>query len=73
LYADESAVIHLADIVATAMAWGGSGNRRVPSLDAEAWSALGLTGDGLAELVPVMEERLSETMRSFFPDHQGPP
>lgn len=73
LYVDESAVIHLADIVATAMAWGGSGNRRVPSLDAEAWTALGLTGDALAELVPVMEERLSETMRSFFPDHQGPP
>ncbi|KHK02266.1 putative signal transduction protein [Desulfovibrio sp. TomC] len=73
LFIDEPAVIHLADIVATAMGWGGSGNRRVPPLDPAAWEALGLTEDGLAGLVPVMEARLAETMRSFFPDHQGPP
>jgi putative nucleotidyltransferase with HDIG domain len=73
LFIDEPAVIHLADVVATAMAWGGSGNRRVPRLDPAAWEALGLTEAGLAELVPVMEARLTETMRSFFPDHQGPP
>lgn len=73
LFIDEPAVIHLADIVATAMGWGGSGNRRMPSLDADALSTLGLTGGDLAELVPVMEARLGETMRSFFPDHQGPP
>ena len=73
LFIDEPAVIHLADIVATAMGWGGSGNRRVPPLDPAAWEALGLTEGGLAGLVPVMEARLTETMRSFFPDHQGPP
>ncbi|MYL84123.1 HDOD domain-containing protein [Desulfovibrio aerotolerans] len=73
IYTDEAAVIHLADVVATAMAWGGSGNRRTPALDDDAWQALGLTGDSLAALVPVMEDRLAETMRSFFPDHQGPP
>ena len=73
IYNDEAAVIHLADVVATAMAWGGSGNRRTPALDADAWAALALTGDSLAALVPVMEDRLGETMRSFLPDHQGPP
>ncbi|MHC1789958.1 HDOD domain-containing protein [Solidesulfovibrio sp.] len=73
LFIDEPAVIHLADIVATAMGWGGSGNRRMPALDADAWAILGLTGGDLAGLVPVMEARLGETMRSFFPDHQGPP
>ncbi len=70
---DEPAVIHLADVVATAMGWGGSGNRRLPPADPAAWAALGLTGESLAGLVPDMEERLAETMRSFFPDHQGPP
>jgi putative nucleotidyltransferase with HDIG domain len=73
LFIDEPAVIHLADVVATAMGWGGSGNRRTPALSAAAWETLGLSGQGLAELVPVMEARLAETMRSFFPDHQGPP
>ncbi|HML54635.1 MAG TPA: HDOD domain-containing protein [Solidesulfovibrio magneticus] len=70
---DEPAVVHLADVVATAMGWGGSGNRRIPAVEPAAWAVLGLTGESLAGLVPDMEERLADTMRSFFPDHQGPP
>ncbi|EFL49856.1 metal dependent phosphohydrolase [Solidesulfovibrio fructosivorans JJ]] len=73
LFIDEPAVIHLADCVATAMGWGASGNRHAPPLNPAAWQALGLTGEGLARLVPAMEARLAETMHSFFPDREGPP
>jgi len=73
LFIDEPAVIHLADCVATSMGWGGSGNRHAPPLSEAAWDVLGLTGEQLAGMVPVMEAGLAETMRSFFPDHQGPP
>lgn len=73
LFVDEPAVIHLADCLATAMGWGGSGNRHAPALDPLAWEALGLTGDRLEHLVPVMEARLAETMHSFFPDRDGLP
>ncbi|EHJ46256.1 metal dependent phosphohydrolase [Solidesulfovibrio carbinoliphilus subsp. oakridgensis] len=72
LFIEEPAVIHLADGVATALGWGGSGNRHVGALSPAAWEALGLSGDALARMVPAMEARLAETMRSFFPDRPGP-
>jgi putative nucleotidyltransferase with HDIG domain len=72
LFIEEPAVIHLADGVATALGWGGSGNRHVGALSPAAWEALGLSGDALARMVPVMEARLAETMRSFFPDRPSP-
>ncbi|MEL7640814.1 MAG: HDOD domain-containing protein [Solidesulfovibrio sp.] len=73
LFLEGPAVVHLADCLATAMGWGGSGNRHVPPLDPAAWEALGLSAEALAGLVPRMEERLAETMHSFFPDRAGPP
>lgn len=73
LFIEEPAVVHLADCVATAMGWGNSGNRHAPPLSESAWETLGLTGQDLADMVPVMEARIAETMRSFFPDRQGPP
>lgn len=73
LFIEEPAVIHLADCVATAMGWGGSGNRCAAALSPDAWAVLGLSGLDLAAMVPRMEARLGETMRSFFPDRPGPP
>ncbi len=73
LFIEEPAIIHLADCVATAMGWGSSGNRQVPPLVPAAWDALGLTGERLGRMVPLMEARLDETMRDFFPDRAGPP
>lgn len=63
------AVIHLADIVANALAWGGSGCQYLPPLDEPLWQRLGLT-DRLEGLIPEMEASLGETMRNFFPDHE---
>lgn len=68
---DEPAVVHLADVVATAMGWGGSGNRRIPAADPAPGPPLGLTGESLAGLVPDMEERLAATMRSFSRTTRG--
>jgi putative nucleotidyltransferase with HDIG domain len=68
-----AAVIHLADVVVNAMAWGGSGGRYVPPLSEGAWEGLGLTAADLEELVADVEASLGETMRNFFPDHQGLP
>ncbi|WP_428566574.1 MAG: HDOD domain-containing protein [Solidesulfovibrio sp. DCME] len=73
LFLEGPAVIHLADCLATAMGWGGSGNRHVPPLHPAAWEELGLSAEDLAALVPGMEARLAETMHSFFPDRAGPP
>lgn len=67
----EPAMIHLADVVANAMAWGGSGSRHTPPLDPLAWEAVGLSAEDLAGLLPEMEASLAETMRGFFPEHGG--
>lgn len=72
LFIEEPAVIHLADGLATALGWGGSGNRYVPALAPQAWETLGLDAAALDGLVPGMEARLAETMHSFFPDRTGP-
>jgi putative nucleotidyltransferase with HDIG domain len=69
----EVAVIHVADVVANAMAWGGSGSQVCPPLDPAAWELLGLGVDTLEELVSALESSLGETMHCFFPDHGGPP
>jgi len=68
---DAAAVIHLADIVANAMAWGGSGSRYAPPLDLGAWDRLGLAAGALSALLPGMEASLGETMIGFFPEDGG--
>lgn len=71
--AGETAVVHLADVVVNAMAWGGSGSQVCPPLDTGAWERLDLGVDTLETFVAAMESSLGETMRCFFPDHGGPP
>jgi putative nucleotidyltransferase with HDIG domain len=66
-----AAVIHLADVVANAMAWGSSGGRHVPPLSERAFAGLGLSAEALVGLVPEMEASLGATMRNFFPEHTG--
>ena len=68
---EEQAIIHLADALANALAWGGSGSRYVPALDPRTFDVIGLAPQTLAELLPEMEANLTETMRGFFPEHEG--
>lgn len=67
-----AAVVHVADVVANAMAWGSGGVRQVPPLCESAWAGLGLSAETLAGLVPGMEASLELTMRNFFPEQAGP-
>jgi hypothetical protein len=50
----ETAIIHLADIVAHSMLLGSSGERFVPPLDEQAWESLGISLSALA----VMEDQI---------------
>jgi len=70
---EAAAVIHLADVLANAMAWGGSGSRYTPPLDAAAWALVNLGGAALSALLPAMEASLGETMSDFFPETGGRP
>ncbi len=69
--AGETEVVHVADLVANAMAWGASGSPVCAPLDKAAWDRLDLRTSTVEVLVTDMEANLDETMRCFFPDQGG--
>jgi HD-like signal output (HDOD) protein len=61
----EPAVLHVADVVAHALAIGSSGTRLVPPLIPEAWDTLGLSRNVLAALAPQVDQQVEDIMRAF--------
>jgi putative nucleotidyltransferase with HDIG domain len=54
-YAQEAAVVHLADIFCRALQLGSGGDNRIPALDASAWERLGLTITDIEGLLTKVE------------------
>lgn len=65
---NESAVIHVADIITNAMEVGSSGERYVPALNPAAWDALGIDADDLKVVISEVGTQIGEIFRSFFPE-----
>lgn len=65
----EAAMVHVADVVAHALALGHSGSRRVPPLDRAAWNSLGLPASVLPTLVVQAESQMRDLMRILLEDH----
>ncbi|MGB9715376.1 MAG: HDOD domain-containing protein [Thermodesulfovibrionales bacterium] len=61
----ETAVIHLADILAHAMELGSSGERFVPPLDTNAWESVGLTPSLLSSVMKKIDEQFNETIKAL--------
>jgi putative nucleotidyltransferase with HDIG domain len=57
----EAAMVHLADILARALALGSDGDDAVPQLSAEAWARLELPASVLETLMAELEEQYQET------------
>lgn len=64
----ETAVIHLADILAHAMELGSSGEKFVPPLDKKAWDSLGLTPSLLSSVMSKIDEHFNETIKALRMD-----
>ncbi len=58
-FATEVALVHVADVIANAMALGSSGESLVPPLDAAAWDRLGLEPDMIESLLEELELQYS--------------
>ncbi|MFQ5481751.1 MAG: HDOD domain-containing protein, partial [Nitrospinaceae bacterium] len=58
----ETGILHLSNLMATAMGLGTSGDPRVPPLNAGVWDKLGLTLDHLAMLWDQVEPQYTETV-----------
>jgi HD-like signal output (HDOD) protein len=60
-YPVETAIIHVADIIAHAMDLGSSGEKFVPPLDGEAWESLGIE----VSLIPAIEEQVDRLYKEM--------
>jgi HD-like signal output (HDOD) protein len=61
----ETAIIHLADILAHAMELGSSGERFVPPLDKKAWECIGIAPSVFPSVMGKIEEQFNETIKTL--------
>ena len=59
-YADRSAIVHVADVLARAKAIGDPGDQLLPPIEAEAWDALRLTMDHAATAFDALDALIDE-------------
>lgn len=64
----ETAIIHVADIIAHAMQFGTSGERFVPPLDEEAWKSIGLPESILSPTLDQLDRQLADVARTILQD-----
>jgi HD-like signal output (HDOD) protein len=64
-FKQEAAVIHVADILATAMAMGSSGNALVPDLVPKAWEQLAIAPSALTPMAEEAEYEVNDLLRIF--------
>jgi len=67
----ETALVHIADILATAWAWPAFGGAPVPALHEKAWASLGLSETVLAEVAATGDNRIREIESVFFTESTG--
>ncbi|MHC1791367.1 HDOD domain-containing protein [Solidesulfovibrio sp.] len=69
----ETALVHVADILASAWVWPAFCGAPVPPLDEPAWQSLGLPETVLARVARDGDDRISEIESVFFSDPNTPP
>ncbi|HTX99612.1 MAG TPA: HDOD domain-containing protein [Bacteroidota bacterium] len=62
-YPVETAIVHVADIIAHAMELGGNGEQYVPPLDSEAWDKLGLPASALLTVMEQVERQFVDAVQ----------
>lgn len=67
-YKNDSAIVHVADLIANAMEMGSSGERLVPPLDELSWDGLGLSSSILRPLTKQVDQQYSDTVDLLLED-----
>jgi putative nucleotidyltransferase with HDIG domain len=67
-YPVETAIVHVADIIAHVMQLGTTGERFVPPLYRKAWDLIGLSESVLAPTIDQVDAQFGETIHHMFPD-----
>jgi len=64
----EPSIVHLADLITTALGIGSSGETFVPPLDTRAWDLTGLSPNVLSQAVKQLDRQVDEAVSSFCED-----
>jgi HD-like signal output (HDOD) protein len=67
----ETAIVHLADIMANVMGIGSSGERLIPPLNQEAWMQLGITSNVLSVTMAQAEQQLEDVFGLIYTDEKS--
>jgi HD-like signal output (HDOD) protein len=62
----ETAVVHVADIVAHTMELGANGERYVPPLDTEAWNRLNLSANAISTVIEQVDRQYQDTIHTVL-------
>lgn len=66
VYPSFAGVVHVADIVATAMEFGDGGEFYVPDIDKKAWEKIGLDDDAFNQIIPKSRRQFEDIMKVLF-------
>jgi putative nucleotidyltransferase with HDIG domain len=64
----DTAIVHIADLIANAMQTGSSGERYVPALDNDAWTRLGISENILGVVLSELERQYKDAVAFILPD-----
>lgn len=65
-YPVETAVVHIADIIAHAMQFGKSGEQYIPPIDEKAWELIGVPTSVLSPTMDQLEREIKDVVQSLF-------
>jgi len=66
-FPSDTALIHIADVVADALQYGSSGDPHVPPMDPVAWQLAGLTEDVISPVISEVEDQFGYVLELFLP------
>jgi HD-like signal output (HDOD) protein len=70
-YPIETAIVHVADVIAHAMELGSSGERLVPPLNPEAWEKIGIPTNLLPAILEQVEKQFREAIQMILRDRKS--
>ena len=70
-FPSDTALIHIADVIADALQFGNSGDPHVPPMDPHAWQLAGLTDDVVSAVIADVENQFGHVLALFQPETQN--
>jgi putative nucleotidyltransferase with HDIG domain len=67
----DTALVHIADVVADALQYGNAGDPHVAPMDPEAWKLANLSDDTVSAVITEVEQQFGSALELFQPEHRS--